>query len=144
METPTDTTVQAWVQLVRAHQEALSYIESALKSSNYPPLIWYDILLELEHAGTDGLRPFELEHALLLRQYGVSRLVERIEKAGYLVRKSCLKDGRGQSLHITQSGKTLRQHMWEIYGPAIEKAIGSKLSDTQTKTLSELLGKLRK
>ena len=47
----------------------------------HPPLAWYDALLEIEKAGPDGLRPFELRKLLLLPQYGTSRLLDRMVTA---------------------------------------------------------------
>ena len=142
MAKPSKTTVQAWARLLRAHQTALSSVENALKNDGLPPLIWYDVLLELERAGDKGLRPFELERELLLPQYGVSRLIERIEKAGHLKRETCEDDGRGQRLIISATGKEFRQRMWPVYGRAIEDAVGKKLTSTQAKNISELLAKL--
>ena len=78
----------------------------------------------------------------MLKQYGVSRLIERIEKSGHLKRETCEDDGRGQRLTITEAGKNLRRRMWSIYAPAIEDVVGVKLTSRQTKTLSELLAKL--
>jgi len=142
MTLPSDNTVQAWARLVRAYQTTFSFVENALKNDGYPPLIWYDVLLELERAGDAGLRPFELERKLMLQQYGVSRLIERIEKSGHLKREVCKEDRRGQRLLITKEGKKLRRKMWSIYGSAIEDVVGVKLTPKQTKTLSELLVKL--
>lgn len=142
MAKPSDATVQAWARLIRAHRTARSSVEQALKKAGFPPLIWYDVLLELERAQDKGLRPFELERELLLPQYGVSRLIERIEKAGHLKREACEDDGRGQRLVITAAGKALRRRMWPVYGRAIEEAVGAKLTSTQAKTLSELLARL--
>jgi len=142
MTKPSQITLQAWARLMRAHQAALSGVEKALKDHNYPQLVWYDVLLELERAGDNGLRPFELEREMLLPQYGISRLIERIEKAGYLKREACEDDGRGQRLRITKQGKALRKQMWPAYGRAVEEAIGVSLSEEQTLKLSELLEKL--
>lgn len=142
MAKPSDITVQTWTRLVRAQQSAINHVEAALKKDGHPPLVWYDVLLELERATDTGLRPYELERALMLRQYGVSRLIERIEKSGYLRRDACIDDGRGQRLTITPPGKELRFRMWQTYGPAIEQAVGSKLTPHQADTLSGLLGKL--
>lgn len=144
MAIPSDISVQTWTLLIRAHNQALTSVERALKKDNLPPLVWYDILLELDRAGDTGLRPFELERALLLPQYGVSRLIQRIEKEGYLRRDVCEADKRGQRLIITKSGKRLRQLMWLTYGPAIENVIGKKLKPEQSGNLSELLVKLIK
>jgi DNA-binding MarR family transcriptional regulator len=142
MTMPSDTTVQTWIRLARAYNAAMSDIEQTLIDNDLPPLSWYDILLELQRVGDTGLRQFELEHTLLLKQYGVSRLVERIEKAGYLSREPCKEDGRGKRLIITGEGEELRQRMWMIYGPKLQEIFGHKLTQEQCKELGILLGGL--
>jgi len=144
MKKPSDTSVNAWVQLLKAHRTALTFVENTLKKAKLPPLIWYDILLELEKSGAKGLRPFQLEKELLLPQYGISRILERMEKAGYLIREICEDDGRGLRLEITEEGILKRAEMWEVYGPAIEEAVGSKLSPDQSIATAELLNLLLK
>ena len=142
MTMPNDITVQTWIKLARAFGNAMSDIEQALQDNELPPLSWYDVLLELERVKGNGLRQFELENALLLKQYSVSRLVEKIEKDGCLQRVASKEDGRGKRLHITDKGRALRQKMWLIYGPKIENTVGQKLSQTQCQELGMLLGKL--
>jgi len=117
-------------------------VEGALKEAGLPPLAWYDVLLELERAGKDGIRPFELQNELLLPQYGISRLLDRIGNAGYLERFSCEDDGRGQRLVVTRSGKKMRRQMWSVYSKAIEQAVGGKLAAKEVETLSGLLERL--
>ena len=65
-----------------------SAVEVDLKRAGFPPLSWYDVLLELRRAGDDGLRPLEIEARLLLAQHNVSRLIERLEKAKKSGRKA--------------------------------------------------------
>ena len=142
MDLPSDITVDTWVRLLRVQGHALSIAEKALKTAGYPPLAWYDVLLELERSGADGVRPFELQNRLLLPQYGVSRLIERIEKAGYVERRACIDDGRGQMLVITPSGRDARSAMWPAYGSAIEQAIGARLTPGEMRILMRILGKL--
>lgn len=134
--------VRAWARLITAQRLALADIDQALKEAKLPPLGWYDVLLEVERAGTAGLRPFELERVLLLAQYNLSRLVDRIERAGYVERIPCEEDGRGQIIVITNSGKTIRRKMWPIYAGAIEAAIGQHLSTKHADLLNEILGSL--
>jgi DNA-binding MarR family transcriptional regulator len=98
--------------------------------------------LELERADADGLRPFELERAMLLAQYKLSRLIDRIEAAGYVERRACEADGRGHVIIITDAGRALRRKMWPIYARAIESAVGRHLSDTQAEALEKILGQL--
>jgi DNA-binding MarR family transcriptional regulator len=136
------TVIRAWARLIKAQRLALTSIEQALKDAGVPPLAWYDVLLEVERAGPGGLRPFELEGAMLLAQYNLSRLVDRIERVGYVERTDCKEDGRGQLIAITDAGKAIRRKMWPVYAGAIETAIGQHLSAKQADTLDGLLGLL--
>ena len=138
---PSETVVRAWARLTKAQRRALASIEQALGAAKLPPLVWYDVLLELERAG-GSLRPFELEREMLLAQYNLSRLIDRMEEAGYVERRALKEDRRGQAIVITAAGKTLRRRMWSVYGPAIQAAIGDHLSPKQIDTLSALLGAL--
>jgi DNA-binding MarR family transcriptional regulator len=127
---PSETVVRVWVRLMKAQQRALAAIEQDLKAAALPPLAWYDVLWELERASDGGLRPFELQRAMLLEQYNLSRLIDRIEQAGYVERRACVDDGRGQLLAITDRGR------------AIQSAVGEHLSAAQADALDGLLGRL--
>lgn len=139
---PSETVVRAWARLARAQHLVLSRIESALKAAGLPPLAWYDVLLELHRAGVDGLRPFELERRLLLPQYGLSRLIDRMERAGTVERRPCAEDARGQIVAITEAGRELRAGMWPVYAAAIEAAVGAALSGAEAEQFADLLGKV--
>lgn len=139
---PSDLTVATWANLIRAHRVALLAVENRLKAADLPPLAWYDALLELERGEGGPLRPFELEQAMLLSQSNVSRLVDRLEEAGYLEKRQCPMDGRGTFLSITASGKAMRRRMWTVYAAAIEDAVGAKLSKGEARTAAALLRKL--
>jgi DNA-binding MarR family transcriptional regulator len=140
---PSDATTNAWIALVRAHQKTLSAVEADLKAAGFPPLAWYDVLLELRRAGADGLRPMQFEERLLLAQHNVSRLLDRMEKAGYVSRKAHESDGRGLRIRATAAGLDLQKSMWPVYGAAIERHLGARLdSDQEAARLAELLAKL--
>lgn len=139
---PSQQTVSAWTRLIRVQQAVLSTVEAELKAAGFPPLPWYDALLELSRAPAGRLRPVELEKAMLLPQYSTSRLVDRLVKAGLATRESCPVDGRGQLVAITPAGRDLQARMWAAYAAAIERHVGSKLTGDEAGRLYELLGKL--
>jgi DNA-binding MarR family transcriptional regulator len=139
---PSDETVTAWARLVRAGQTVLAKIEAELKAADLPPLAWYDVLLELSRAEDGRLRPLELERRTLLAQYNASRLIDRMAKAGLVERLPHPDDGRGQLVAITVEGRALQKRIWRIYGPAIERNMGAKLSRTEAVELARLLKKL--
>ena len=139
---PPDVVVRAWARLERAHRAAQSTVEARLKRAGLPPLAWYDALLELERADPAGLRPFELQKEMLFAQYNLSRLVDRLEAAGYVARSASEEDGRGQGLTITEAGRAIRRRMWPVYADAIATAVGSRLSESEATVLGDLLGRL--
>ena len=141
MKAPSRQTVDAWVHLARAHRAVLGAVEAALKAAGLPPLGWYDVLLELSRA-PDGLRQHELEARLLLEQYNVSRLVDRLVAAGLAAKTVDPKDGRGRILLPTTDGEALRRRMWPVYAEVLGTRIGARLNDAQARQLADLLAAL--
>lgn len=141
-KTPDPSTLNVWTSLVRANTRALARIETALASEDLPPLGWYDALLEIERAGPDGLRPFVLQDRLLLPQYGLSRLLKRLEKAGYIRRISCATDRRGYSVQITGKGAAVRQRMWPLYARSLNETCQEQFSGDELVQLKELLDRI--
>lgn len=137
-----DHTISAWARLHRASQSVLSAVEADLKAAGYPPLAWYDVLLELKRAGKDGLRPLALQSQMLLAQYNLSRLLDRMEREGCLERRPCPADGRGQIVTITPAGRQLVKRMWPAYQGAIQRHFAERLSAEDAAHLARLLGKL--
>jgi DNA-binding MarR family transcriptional regulator len=135
--------IEAWARLIRISQAVLAAVEADLKAAGYPPLAWYDALLELSRDGAPGLRPFELGERILLAQYNLSRLADRLEAAGHLRRAPCPDDARGQILRITDKGLALLDDMWPVYREAIGRRFAAKLSDEETASLTAILGKIR-
>lgn len=140
---PSEETTAAWSRLMRVQNSLLAAVEKDLKSAGYPPLAWYDALLELARHPEGHMRPVDLEEQMLLPQYSMSRLIERMEAAGYVERKSCPVDGRSFHVCITTAGRALQKKMWDVYGAAIERHVGNKLSKGEATSLCNLLGKLK-
>ena len=139
---PSEAVVDAWIALMRAQQTTLLKIERAFREAKLPPHAWYDVLWELDRAGADGLRPFELERQMLIAQSNISRLIDRLVQQGYVERKPVEEDGRGQRVVITAAGREMRKRMWPVYSRAISDAIGQRVSEREAATVAGLLSKL--
>ena len=136
---PKDATVAAWVAIVRASNGIIAAVAADARAARLPPLEWYDVLWELERSGKPGLRPFELENGLLLAQYNLSRLIDRMANAGYVEKRACPSDGRGQIIVLTEKGRALRKKIWPTYLAAIQKHVGSHLPEKAARVLCRLL-----
>jgi DNA-binding MarR family transcriptional regulator len=140
-KTPSEAAIRTWARLVRAETAVLAAVEADLKRAGFPPLAWYDVLLELSRR-KDGLRPFEIEKETLLAQYNLSRLLDRLEDTGYVKRQPCPEDARGHVVVLTDAGRALMKRMWPVYRAAIARHVGDKLSEDEATRLGDLLGKL--
>ena len=103
--------IDVWARLQRASGAVLARVESCLKAEGFPPLAWYDILLELRRADGKALRPVEIEKRILLAQYNVSRLIDRLVAAGYVDKRKSPEDGRGVVICLLPEGEALLEDL---------------------------------
>jgi len=139
---PPDTVMRAWARLLRAHDTVFSAVEAELKKAGFPPVAWYDVLLELSRDGGREMRPKDLERELLVAQYTLSRLLDRLEAKGLIARKEHEEDARGQLIALTAKGRALQKQMWPAYLAAVQKHLGQRLDQQQIEQLSALLSLL--
>jgi DNA-binding MarR family transcriptional regulator len=132
-----------WARFVRVGQSVLAAVEGDLKAAGFPPLAWYDALLELRRVAPEGLRQFELQQHMLLAQYNMSRLIDRLVHAGCARRQPCPEDARGQVVYLTEKGRALIDAMWPAYRTAIMAHFGDRLDGPQAEALSNILETLR-
>jgi len=139
---PARETIQAWIQLHRAHRLLLETVENSLKSKGLPPLGWYDILLELCREKSTGLRPYEIGEKILLNKHNLSRLIDRLEKNQLVGRHACAEDGRGNRIRITAKGEKMLKQVWPVYRQSIQENFGVKLQYKEFVELSRILSKV--
>jgi DNA-binding MarR family transcriptional regulator len=134
---------EAWRALITAYSAAVEGIERGLLEAGLPPLSWYDVLLELSAAPGCRLRMHELASAVVLSRSGLTRLVDRLEKAGLLRREPDPTDGRGSFAVLTDAGAGMRERMWPVYAKGIVEHFGAHVSDEEAEVLSRALGRVR-
>ncbi|HEY9742503.1 MAG TPA: MarR family transcriptional regulator, partial [Coleofasciculaceae cyanobacterium] len=84
-----------WRLFLTSHALLIDLIEQELAQAGLPPLAWYDVLFALYEAPDHRMRLHELADAIVLRRSNLTRLVDRLEAAGLVCRKSCPTDRRG-------------------------------------------------
>ena len=130
----------AWAMLLTAHAALVERIEAALAAAGLPALDWYDVLWELEKA--DGrLRMHDLARRVVLSRSNLSRLADRLEKAGLVAREDCPEDGRGYDLVLTRAGRAMRRKMWPLYEAEIERAFSRHITADEARAIGEALGR---
>src|SRR5581483_6651578 len=98
------TELDVWRSFLRAHARIIRALESELLADQQLSLASYDVLVQLAEAPERRLRMTELADAVLLSRSGVTRLVDRLEREGLVVRAPVAEDGRGVAATLTESG----------------------------------------
>jgi DNA-binding MarR family transcriptional regulator len=138
-----DETVRVWAQFVRVEQELLERVEADLKAVGLPPLVWYDVLLELAREPGGRLRHRDLHARMLLAKYNLSRLIDRMVAEGLVSREPVDDDARGAYIRVTDAGRKMQRRIWLAYGRAISQHFAELLDDADVQQLGRILSKLR-
>jgi DNA-binding MarR family transcriptional regulator len=140
--TTKDERVDAWRQVLLAQARALTEIEADLAARGQIPLSHYDVLLELDAAPDHRLRMAELADKAVLSRTRISRLVDELEKAGYVTREPCTDDGRVTWATITTSGRRALRRAAPVYLDSIERNFTALLDDDERRTVARALRKV--
>ena len=97
----------AWRGLLRVHSALVKALDAELLAGHDLPLTSYEVLINLQAAPNKRRRMAELADGVLLSRSGMTRLVDRLEKEGLLVRDPCVSDGRGTFAVLTDKGEAL-------------------------------------
>src|SRR5215216_7755794 len=97
----------AWRGLLRVHSALVKALDAELLGAHDLPLTSYEVLINLQAAPGRRRRMAELADGVLLSRSGLTRLVDRMERDGLLVRRRCEEDQRGLSAEITNKGREL-------------------------------------
>jgi DNA-binding MarR family transcriptional regulator len=129
----------AWRAFLNAHAVVIDLIERDLAKTDLLPLSSYDVLIELAEAPDHRLRMHELARAVVLSRSGLTRLVDRLELEGLLVRERADTDRRGAFAVITVQGLQAIRRTWPGYARSIVRYFTSHLSDDETRILTAAL-----
>jgi len=95
----------AWRAYLRGHASVTRALETQLLAEQRLSLAAYDVLHQLGEAPDLSLRMTELAEAVLLSRSGLTRLVDRLERAGLVRRSRVREDGRGVAATLTEHGR---------------------------------------
>ncbi|MGI8999598.1 MAG: MarR family winged helix-turn-helix transcriptional regulator [Candidatus Limnocylindria bacterium] len=99
-----DPRLTAWRAFLLAHARVVRELERELQAEEQLALTDYDVLVQLAAADEHRLRMSELAGRLLLSRSGATRLIDRLEAEGLVMRASCESDRRGQWAALTPAG----------------------------------------
>jgi DNA-binding MarR family transcriptional regulator len=142
LSTKTLPSTEAFEKLLGAHSTLTRELSAALVESHGLTINDYGCLLLLSRAGDQGMRRIDLANDLQLSPSGITRLLDRLEEHGYVGKGECKEDARVSYAILTAAGLAKIKEAWPEHVDAVERRVGSLLSEDEIKTLTELLERL--
>src|SRR6201981_3004794 len=102
---------EAWGALTRTHAAISQRLQEALAAADFPPLPWYEVLATVAEAPEQRMKMGELAEALVITRGGLTKLVDRLIKAGLMERTFCDADRRVSYATLLPAGATLLREM---------------------------------
>ncbi|HYT24886.1 MAG TPA: MarR family transcriptional regulator [Actinomycetota bacterium] len=140
---PDDGHLAAWRALLEAHAAVTELLAGELEEERALPLGWYEVLLQLADAPGGRLRMQELAQSVLLSKSGLTRLIDRMERAGLVRRQRCPSDRRGSFAVLTQAGRTVFRRAAPVHLRGIEEHFARHLAPAEAEVLRTVLGRVR-
>lgn len=141
-ESPLRLAAETWESLFRAQVAVMRRLQAGPAFRNVA-VNEYDVLFTLSRCPSGWLRLNELNDHVLLSQSSLSRMVERLEKRGLVVRMAAPNDGRGVLLKLTDEGAALQKEIGREHVRDISSLVGPALTAAEQKELQRLTEKLR-
>lgn len=133
---------RAFVGLIRAHSATTSRLSAGLEAGHGLTLNDYEVLLFLSHAPDRMMRRVDLARSVFLTPSGITRLLEGLERCGYVERKKCESDARVTYACLTDAGQTKLREASATHVEEIRSHFAERFSDEELETLQALLSRL--
>ncbi|HVC86027.1 MAG TPA: MarR family winged helix-turn-helix transcriptional regulator [Gaiellaceae bacterium] len=148
--TPTTTTtttfappqLEGWVSFLRAHAAITRELSAQLQREHGLTLNDYEVLLHLRHAEGGLMRRVDLAERILLTASGITRLLEGLERSGYVCKQTCSSDARVSYAKLTEAGTAKLEAAAETHLRGIDELFLGRYSGSELTTLAELLARL--
>jgi DNA-binding MarR family transcriptional regulator len=139
---PRDWRLQVWRSFLVAHAQVVAALERDLTDRAALPLAWYDVLVQLVEAPDRRLRMAELADRVLLSRSGLTRLVDRLQREGLVVREPVPGDARGLYTVLTAAGFVRIRDATPVHLSGVDEYWVSKFNDDELVELKALLDRV--
>jgi len=123
---------EVYLSILRTASELSYAVDQFFRPFDITPS-QYNVLRILRGAGTGGLCRNEISERMVTATPDMTRLLDRMEKSGWVTRERAVEDRRQVSTHITKSGMELLARLERPTGDFVTPLFaGAKISDLKT------------
>ena len=134
--------VSVFSRLLRAHSSLSRELSARLVTEHGLTINDYEALLHLSHADEGSLRRVDLAERLMLTPSGVTRLLEGLERDGWVRKGNCDSDARVTYAVLTDEGRERLESAGRTHVRQIVEIFEERFSADELETLVDLLGRL--
>jgi DNA-binding MarR family transcriptional regulator len=134
--------LEAWIRFLRAHASLTRQMSARLEAEHGLTLSDYDCLVQLAYAPERSLRRVDLARGVLLSPSGITRLLDGLEREGWVAKRACASDARVTYAVLTEAGLAKFKAARKTHLADIEQAFGSRYTPEELAAVSSLLGRL--
>jgi DNA-binding MarR family transcriptional regulator len=134
--------VAAFERLLRCHSTLSREFSARLVADHGLSITDYGALLLLSYAEGGAMRRVDLAERLLLTPSGVTRLLDGLERDGWVTKGSCASDARVTYAVLTDEGRERLEAAGRSHIAQIREVFEERFSDEELETLVDLLGRL--
>jgi DNA-binding MarR family transcriptional regulator len=142
-ETDVDPHREAWIAIAQTHAAVTGRLQDALTAAELPPLPWFEVLATLDRAPEQRLKMGDLAEALVITRGGLTKLVDRLIKAGLLERTFCETDRRVSYATLLPAGVELLAEMRPVVRGELAVAFTANLSVAEAEELRGTMDRIR-
>jgi DNA-binding MarR family transcriptional regulator len=134
--------LESWIAFLRTHSAITRELSAQLLREHGLTLNDYEVLLHLSHAEGTMMRRVDLAERILLTASGITRLLEGLERAGFVRKETCASDARVSYAKLTDAGAQKLREAAVTHLRGIDELFTSRYSGSELRTLAELLSRL--
>jgi len=135
--------VQAFISFVRAHASVVRGLDRELVAEHGLTINDYEVLLRLARAPDRMLRRVDLAQQVLLTPSGITRLLDGLQRCGFVEKAACETDARVVYAKLTDAGRDKLKEATDDHVASIRTLFGERFSDEELRTLCEFLDRLQ-
>jgi DNA-binding MarR family transcriptional regulator len=136
------TELAAWRGFLRVHSALVRDLDAEVRASHGLSLHEYEVLLYLSDSADGRLRMSDLAAAVLLSQSGLTRLVDRLVRAGSVERMRCEDDRRGHYAALTPAGRARFEAARTVHRAGVRARFLDRLGEDELRTLAAVWERL--
>ena len=134
--------LEAWISFLRAHASLTRQLSARLEAGHGLTLNDYDVMVQLAYAPDHRLRRVDLARSVLLSPSGITRLLDGLEREGWVAKRRCDADARVTYAELTETGLAKFKAARKTHLADIEAAFSSLYTSEELAAMSSLLGRL--